>query len=542
MKLYLPDGDGGYKEVEIEGETCVINIENIIEDQTPPYELPTMNRTLKGGAAVGIGLYMTGNTLNATPYVLPTMNESVKGGAKVGDGLYMINDQLNLLPMSERTRGGAKVGGGLYMVNDQLNLQTMSENIKGGAKVGEGLYMTGDTLNAKQLKFGDGFDTVDDTIEFDPLKKIPLGDGLHLDDDGNLAADTVAPFPALGNGLKLNDDVLEVDPFEVLPTLGNGFSIDDGGLNFDPLEVIPLGEGLTLSPAGALTVDPTIFPTASGGGGGGGGDTVLVENPYALPTMSQTLKGGAKVGIGLYMTDETLNVDFPEIKSYCQEYIEQTIDESISGSSGAGHNLGVTVHDSIPPNTELSIPYCVLDFKTTSGVNPDNPGLPGSENWIYSHCGALVLDAEYMNIDFKVYGDNMEEIVFRSVDLESNTEPSGIDGWGTTLSPYADTGAVVGTNIATTKTLANGGTTIYLADRMADQLTEGYIWIMWGTKSEIGNVKFKSAEIVSHGNLETGLPTDPQHGTLCYRGSSLYLYSEDKKKWLKWAVTATNTL
>ena len=399
--------------------------------------------------------------------------------------------------------------------------------------------MTGDTLNAKQLKFGDGFDTVDDTIEFDPLKKIPLGDGLHLDDDGNLAADTVAPFPSLGSGLKLNDDVLEVDPFDFLPTLGNGFSIDDGGLNFDPLEVLPLGEGLTLSPGGALAVDPSIFSTTSGGGGG---DTVLVENPYELPTMSKTLKGGAKVGIGLYMTDETLNVDFPEIESYCQEYIEQTIDESISGSSGAGHNLGVTVRDSIPPNTELSIPYCFLKFKSTSGVNPDHPGLPGSENWVYTNSGALVLAAEYMDIDFKVYGDNHEEILLTSGDYDNNFVDNGVFGTETTISPYAGMTFAPGQNVAVTKTLANDGTTIYLAPRMASQLTDGYIWIEWGTKSEIGNVKFKSVEIVSHGNLETNLPTDPMHGTLCYRGSSLYLYNEDIKKWLKWAVTATDTL
>lgn len=41
-----------------------------------------------------------------------------------------------------------------------------------------------------------------------------------------------------------------------------------------------------------------------GGGGGGGGGT-----PYTLPTMSENIKGGAKVGSGLKMQGDKLNVD-----------------------------------------------------------------------------------------------------------------------------------------------------------------------------------------------------------------------------------------
>lgn len=502
MKLYLPDGDGGYKEVELEGETCVINIENIIEDQTPPYELPTMSQTLKGGAAVGIGLYMTGNTLNATPYVLPTMNESVRGGAKVGDGLYMTGDQLNLLTMSENAKGGAKVGGGLYMVNDQLNLQTMSENIKGGAKVGEGLYMTGDTLNAKQLKFGDGFDTVDDVIEFDPLKKIPLGDGLHLDDDGNLAADTVAPFPPLGNGLKLKDNVLEVDPFDFLPTLGNGFSIDDGGLNFDPLEVMPLGEGLTLSPGGALAVDPAIMPSA--------GDTVVVKNPYVLPTMSESVKGGAKVGIGLYMTGDTLNANVTTIAQEAASFVSV----SSSESSEEYHGLTLSVQhveteeerdDLVDANREVC--YRVPG-KDSGGLSDFHYwGMP-TDNAVYleNGSGELILPEEYMNIDFRIL--NIDDKEINVTGMLYDKDDINYDAYE---------------NAASRKTLRNGRTCVWLINGIMNQLVEDKIKIEWGFHSEKGNVNFKGTYI--------DLPRNPVHGWLVYSANQFYIYDETVKDW-----------
>lgn len=686
MKLYLPDGNGGYKEVEMESETCVINIENIIEDQTPPYELPTMSETLKGGAAVGTGLYMNGDTLNAHEYTLPLMSEVIRGGAKLGERLYMTGESLNAEPyptMSNITKGGAKLGTGLYMIGESLNaepaptmsntvrgvakagqglymtddtlnaqvytlpvmsktelggaklgtglymysdslnavtysLPTMSELIKGGAKVGQGLYMTGDTLNAETLsgaklgdyfsnnfsfvdnkldyslptmsevikggakvgqglymigdtlnavslggaKLGDGFKVGDDgTIDFDPLEKITLGPGLDLE-DGSLVADHVDPFPTLGNGLNLDDGVLNVDPFELI-TFGDGFSVDGGTVTYNPMEVINLGDGLTLSSDGALTIIPSIVSS--------GGDTVRVENPYELPTMSEVIKGGAKVGEGLYMTGERLNttpytlpvatyatqgggtlggikvgdglsITYDGILSCAidvQAVIEHAVEEATSGGSSEGHNIGVTVHDSVPADTELSIPYCILRFAVNSGVDPDHPGLPGSENWIYSEMGVLVLPAEYMDIDFKIYGDNHEEILITSADNQQTIQDNGVFG---TITFVTFVGGVTGQNIATAKTSANGGTTVPLTPRMASQLTDGYIYAEWGTKSEIGNVKFRSAEVTAGGFLQNQLPTDPSHGTLCYRTGKLYLYDETTKKWLNWAVAATDGL
>lgn len=102
---------------------------NILNVTVQPYDLPTMNETLKGGAKVGANLYMTNDTLNASipAYDLPTASASVKGGVKIGANLYMTGDTLN-----------ASVGGGLD------SIPTMSATVKGGAKLGNSLIVTAD--------------------------------------------------------------------------------------------------------------------------------------------------------------------------------------------------------------------------------------------------------------------------------------------------------------------------------------------------------------------------------------------------------------
>ncbi len=57
--------------------------------------------------------------------------------------------------------------------------------------------------------------------------------------------------------------------------------------------------------SGSLNVQNFIeLPGGGDGGGGGGGGT-----PYTLPTMSQNVKGGAKIGAGLTMTGEVLSLN-----------------------------------------------------------------------------------------------------------------------------------------------------------------------------------------------------------------------------------------
>lgn len=53
------------------------------------------------------------------------------------------------------------------------------------------------------------------------------------------------------------------------------------------------------------------FDVTGGGGGGGGGGT-----PYTLPTASETIKGGIKIGSGLKMDEEVLSVDGTGVESW----------------------------------------------------------------------------------------------------------------------------------------------------------------------------------------------------------------------------------
>lgn len=81
-------------------------------------DVPTMSATVKGGALLGSGLTMDGQTLSVdgSSIDLPTMAANVKGAAKLGSGLTVSNDTLSLgshvHSASDITSGTLDVGRG----------------------------------------------------------------------------------------------------------------------------------------------------------------------------------------------------------------------------------------------------------------------------------------------------------------------------------------------------------------------------------------------------------------------------------------------
>ena len=237
-----------------------------VSPQRPLYTLPTANETLKGGIAVGDGLTLSGDTLNAIPYTLPTASETLKGGIFIGEGLTIEGGTLStaldipapytLPTASANQKGCVKIGTGLEMVGDVLNatieapeeyiLPTASTTQKGGVRIGKGLYMEGDVLNVSGAS-----DTEQDTKSIN-IKNIIKGSG--------------------GSGSEII-----TDSSYVLPTMSESTK---GGAK--------VGQGLYMD-----------------------GDTLnctlLSSGNYTLPTASETLKGGVKIGEGLTMVGDTLN-------------------------------------------------------------------------------------------------------------------------------------------------------------------------------------------------------------------------------------------
>ena len=135
-----------------------------------------------------------------------------------------------------------------------------------------------------------------------------------------------------------------------------------------------------------------------------------------------------------------------------------------------------------------------------------------------------------MEIDFKVYGDDDQEILITGADTSNIVTDNGVFGTTTTVSPYNGTVAAIGQNVASTKKLVGDTTVVPLTDRMLDSITKGYIYAKWGTESQIGNVKFQGTV--------GALPDNPKHGWLVYMNNHFHIYDESAKKWRAWACTS----
>ena len=413
----------------------------------------------------------------------------------------------------------------------------MSEYIKGGAMVGTGLYMEGDYLNVAPLggaSLGDGFSLDDGELNFDPLEKITLGNGLGLDDDGALTTTLTSGFPSLGPGLTLDGGTVYLTQMPTIP-VGDGFSYDDTGkLNFDPLDVIPLGDGLSITPDGSLTAYPALpYSTIGGGGEGGSG--------YILPTMSEYIKGGAKVGQGLYMTEDTLNADvdglFGAILNMQSERAQaRALTTNVRWGNAERYDdlhrrLG-TYNAPLPP-TDWRDEVPPLTFAIPD-VEPPFCAAYGRNAWCGG--GLLILSEEWYYRDFKLYGDDDEE-------LFTTNEQTYISGWfpGDTSDSQVEIegdGHVLvdedeiiesETNIAETKNLINGQTIVRITRyTFRNHLQQSRITAKWHSAEQLSFVSFA-------GSVHTELPPVSTRGSITYVINEAKLYLYDGEKWLPFA-------
>lgn len=535
MKLHFPDGNGGTNTIEVSD-----NISLYIENELTDWTLATASKTIKGGVKVGDGLYMTGESLNATPYALPTASKTIKGGVKVGEGLSMYGETLSAdgyeLPTASATqKGGIKIGDGLSMHVDSLNaipyeLPIASESIKGGVKVGQGLYMSGETLNVSLISDND-----EGTLS---------GGGklLYTDDDGTFGG------LELGDGLKLEGNTLSAVPHYTIPTTPSSQSGGDTFITNNNImyvneegdvSVLNLGDQFYIE---NNTLQVQMFNVTIEGGTTQNNSLVFVNNEghvsnvrlgdnfyvqndvlnysgnnYVLPVATETRLGGVKVGDGLEITSDgvlscTLTVE--SIESLVAETTGSTIEQRFLRVSILGY----------PPTNPVP-PYCCRYYSSSWSVDTVSPGVPSDPNVVSSQYGALVLEKIFMDIDFKVYGDDGHEILFSTQDWTDFQSSHS----STNTSPYNV--VVEGQNVATGKKLVGDTTVVPLTERMFDAMNKGYIYIEWGTESEMGNVKFQ-------GSYLGALPDNPKNGRLVYKENMFYLYDGSTKKWIKWQVSA----
>ena len=243
---------------------------------------------------------------------IPLMSASTRGGAKLGTGLTVDNDEkLNVATATSSALGVVKPDGSTITIDNDgtlhgtgvYELPTMSASTKGGAKLGNGLDVTSDVLSVSPAT----------TSAIGGV--IPDGTTITVDNDGKIhGANTYTLPPATTSTLG-----------GVIPD-GSTISVDsDGTIHGTGLYTLPtmsastkggakLGSGLSVDSNDALNLAPAT--TSALGGVKPDGSTITVDNDgtihgastYSLPTMSDSTKGGAKVGTGLAMTGEVLGL------------------------------------------------------------------------------------------------------------------------------------------------------------------------------------------------------------------------------------------
>lgn len=279
MEIYYPDGNGGRTVIVIgEGSSS----------------LPTMNATLKGGAKVGENLYMTSESLNAS---LPTASNIVKGGAKIGYGLEMTSDGTLVVTLSGGRQNTFDEYGKVVVVPETTSaLPTVTSAI--------------DALEDW---------TVINTATYDD----------QADDEG-WSGDVIIVLPQ--NFAQRHYTITHIhneDDYSEIFTKESYVYVEDGAKGYT---VEKLGKSTRYGikvPAVSIhwQTDETPTQLVIHGGYDGNvcpyfpcfvpGEGVTLENnilnctiqPYTLPAMNETLRGGAKVGNTLVMTNSAEGAD-----------------------------------------------------------------------------------------------------------------------------------------------------------------------------------------------------------------------------------------
>lgn len=189
--------------------------------------------------------------------------ERAIAAAEAAEGVVMDD----IPTMSANIKGGAKLGDGLEITDGVLSVvrggtvevPTMTETMKGGAKLGSGLEVdSSEKLNVK----------VDGTT-------------ISVDSNGALHGASTYELPTMSANVKGGAKV------------GTALEVDaNGALGVKP--------GTTQA-IGGVKPDGTTITVDSDG-------TIHGANSYELPTMGASVKGGAKLGAGLEIDDDVLQL------------------------------------------------------------------------------------------------------------------------------------------------------------------------------------------------------------------------------------------
>lgn len=370
------------------------------------------------------------------------------------------------------------------MEDSDWELPTMSESVKGGAKLGKGLVIVDDETLKVDLRTAVTYGYSEDFSDINvAIGGIVLGSGLYLDGDTlNVAVDTSLPSGT------------------ILPQENNFYFVNN------------IGE------TQAVTLVGLTYENGS-----------LQADSYFLPTMNETLKGGAKLGEGLYMNGDFLNVSVRAVPVATKQRL---------GGIIVGDGLSVTesgiLSCTISSSTiESIVSEVVRDSSESHGIRANiitiddeteaQPLIAQINNTtIFCVCyrvknasatadsGELVLSGDYYETDFKIRGDDNKLV-------------------STVGSLYDDNANY--TNLSQRKSLQNGYCVVPITSNFFDTaFNQGVIAVEWGTNSDWGNVVFKGTQ--------AALPDNPKHGWLCFVPSlsRFYIYDETAKKWRWWNV------
>lgn len=568
------------------GEGITVNRRGVISVNFP--DLPTASTSVKGGIKVGDGLYINGDSLNATQYTLPTANDTLKGGVKIveGSGLAMEGDFLTvtLQPVNNYNYTVDGSGEGLVtlqpvLVESNYSLPTANKTRLGGIKVGNGLEIN----SVSGVLSATGYTLYPATKG--TLGGIIVGKGLDVDDYGVLdvtlptASTTKKGAIIVGEGLEMIGDTLNVT---VEPETNNYYTIEGGGegiVTLLPVVVennyslpaatrtsrggIRVGDGLAMDgDILNVTIEPETnnYYTVEGGG-----------ESYTLPTASTVTKGGIKVGKGLYMNGDSLNASSSGGSS--STYTLPTASTTTKGGIKVGGGLKMIGEHLSVDREELPIAT-----RDSLGCVIVGQGLEITEDGVLSCSLEAVSPADVETIvEGKITGATSEwhGIATQIIDVTSDTEINNLiaqidgvtkyllcyrlnNGDGACVLPedfmdiafsvrgdnnkfvsssgalYDESTAGMDTipNLSVTKTRQNGYCTIPISTAVFNMaFTQGKFIVEWGTESEMGNVVFKGTV--------TALPNNPKHGWLCfvlYPTTRFYLYDGTAKQWRWWNV------
>ena len=432
-------GDGGLTQNNFT-DTLKTKLDGI-EASSNNYSLPTASDSVLGGIKVGTNLSITNGVLSSTDttysvgdggltqnnftdtlkskldgieassnnYSLPTASDSVLGGIKVGTNLS-INGS-GVLSSTDTTYSVGDGGltqnnftdtlktklDGIEASSNNYSLPTASDSVLGGIKVGTNLSINGSgVLSSTDTTYsiGDGGLTQNN---FTDTLKTKL-DGIEASSNNYslpTASDSVLGGIKVGTNLSINGS-------GVLSSTDTTYSIGDGGLtqnNFtdtlktklDSIEAssnnyslptasssilggVKVGTNLSIDGSGVLSSTDTTYSVGDGGlTQNNFTDTLKTKldgiatsaNNYSLPTASDSVLGGIKVGTNLSIdgsgvlssTDttysvgdggltqnnftDTLKTKLDGIEASSNNYSLPTASDSVLGGIKVGTNLSI---------------------------------------------------------------------------------------------------------------------------------------------------------------------------------------------------------